>query len=64
MAGRCPQQALTLAVFGTPTLIDEDTAGYLKLTAEPSAERVREVFDAVTTLICDTPGVSEIRRTT
>lgn len=59
---RSHRDALALAVFGTPTLVDGDAAAYLKLAAQPSPERVRAVFSAVDAVLHGTPEVAEIKR--
>ncbi len=59
---RWHQHALTLSVFGTPTLIDNAAAAYLKLAEQPAPERVRAVFDAVDVVLRGTPEIAEIKR--
>ncbi len=61
---RSHRDALALAVFGTPTLVDGDAAAYLKLAAQPSPERVRAVFSAVDAVLHGAPEVAEIKRPT
>lgn len=56
------QHALTLDVFGTPTLVDREHRAYLKLAQMPSQERTRSVFDALTAVLMATPEIAEIKR--
>lgn len=56
------QHAVTLNVFGTPTLIDGEHRAYLKLSLLPSPDRARSVYDVLATLLIATPEIAEIKR--
>ena len=56
------QHAVTLNVFGTPTLIDGEHCAYLKLAELPAPERARSVFDVLATVLLATPEIAEIKR--
>ena len=56
------QHAVTLNVFGTPTLIDGEHRAYLKLAEMPAPERARSVFDVLATVLVATPEIAEIKR--
>lgn len=60
--GQSHEQALSLKVFGTPTLVSGGASTYLKLTEQPTPARTRRVYDAVMAVLTDTPEVAEIKR--
>ena len=60
--GQWHEQALSLQVFGTPTLVTRGARAYLKLAEQPAPERARAVYDAVLAVLNDTPEVAEIKR--
>lgn len=60
--GQSHEQALSLKVFGTPTLVNGGASTYLKLTEQPTPARTRRVYDAVMAVLTDTPEVAEIKR--
>jgi hypothetical protein len=62
--GQAHKQALSLKVFGTPTLVAGTGATYLKLAEQPTADRARAraVYEAVRTVLNETPEVAEMKR--
>jgi hypothetical protein len=53
--GQSHEQALSLQVFGTPTLVSGGASTYLKLTEQPTPARARRVYDVVMAVLTDTP---------
>ena len=60
--GQSHEQALSLKVFGTPTLVDGGASAYLKLADQPTPARARAVYNAVLAVVTDTAEVAEIKR--
>jgi hypothetical protein len=60
--GQSHEQALSLKVFGTPTLVSGGASTYLKLTEQPTPARTRPVYDALMAVLTDTPEIGEIKR--
>ncbi len=57
------EEALTLGVFGTPTLVfDNGGAAYLKMRPDPPDDEVMDVWRSLKALIADRPYITEVKR--
>ena len=60
--GQSHQHAVSLHVFGAPTLVSDGGSAYLKLAEQPEPARAHAVYEAVLAVLQGTPEVAEIKR--